>query len=152
MFVYLCVCVCIWEREKVGEGAVLVLLSQLIAVLQRAPALPLSPEDSGAFRWAYLSTHKPWHSQAIVCGAESPSASSQSVSIRDVLTDRHTAVAFVFHSRHSLPPIFFFFHWTTKRHHKIIDCSVHKNVPLKVKIHSYFETFPGFPIWLVWPV
>lgn len=54
-------------------------------------------------------THKPWHSQAVVCGVESLSASSQSLSIRDVPTDRHTALAFVSPPRHSLPSHFFFF-------------------------------------------
>lgn len=85
--VYGCLClyVCVFTRN----GTAVVILNQLIDVFWWTPALSLSPGDSSAFRWAYLNTHKPWHSQVVVCWVGSLSASSQSVNITDVPNDRH---------------------------------------------------------------
>lgn len=110
----LCLCACMC--------AALVILTQLIVVFWWTPALPLSPRDSVAFRWAYLSTHEPSHSQAVVYGADSLSVSSQSINLTNVLNDRHNVVLFVFYSRRSAHFYFLFlFKWATKRQQKIIN-------------------------------
>ena len=98
----------------------------------------------GAFRCAYLSTHKPRHSQSIVCEAEALSTSHQSVSIRDVPTDRHTAVVFVFHSRHSLPAHFFSSTELQRRSKRTLIVQSINVLLLKVKLPSYVQSFLVF--------
>lgn len=138
--VFGCVCMCMHVCVA-GEGwrSALVILNQVIAVFRWTPALPLSPGDSSVFRWAYLSTHKPWHSQVVVYWAESLSAFRQSVSITDVLS----AVVFLFHSRHSHSPYSFLYRGT-KRLKKIIKCSVQKK---KAMPEGQLKSFLVFSIW-----
>lgn len=113
--IFVCVCgVCL-----LGGGLLPSVQARLSLRFDSSP-----PLGSRGFRCIQVSL--PEHTQAlafsaVVCGAQSLSASGQSVSIRGVSTDRHTAVAFVFLSRRSLC----FFLLLNREDAAIYHCSVH---------------------------
>lgn len=125
-----------------GEGAAPVILSQLIAVFHWTLILPFSPENSGAFRWAYLSTHTSpgIPKQLFVELNPCLPLASHSASGMFLLTDTLLWPLFLLPGTHYHLIFFSFFRWATKRQQRIIDWSVHKNVILlKVRFCSYVQ-------------